>query len=340
MAEYRHLSETAPSGSPPRGAGTVQRPAPAPAVPPGESSPRVRRWESYRTRERLAQLLFLVPAVIYMVAFFGYPVVKNFLMAFQKYSTTTFYTGEAPWIGLGNYRAVVSSSVFDKALVNTILFTVGSIAGQFVIGLALAVFFRRRFPLNGLLRSLLLLPWLIPLIVSGAVWRWILDKDNGALNRFLAATHIATGHPGWLTSTSLALVAVMMVNIWIGIPFNVTILYGGLQDIPEELYEAASLDGASGWQRFRYVTWPMLRPVVSVVLVLGVVYTIKVLDVILGLTNGGPANASQTIATQSYHLSFQQFDFGQGAALGNILIAISLLFAIIYLRANRRAVDE
>jgi len=284
--------------------------------------------------------LFLVPAVIYMVAFFGFPVVKNFLMAFQKYSTTTFYTGEAPWIGLGNYRAVVSSSVFDKALVNTILFTVGSIAGQFVIGLALAVFFRRRFPLNGLLRSLLLLPWLIPLIVSGAVWRWILDKDNGALNRFLAATHIATGHPGWLTSTSLALVAVMMVNIWIGIPFNVTILYGGLQDIPEELYEAASLDGASGWQRFRYVTWPMLRPVVSVVLVLGVVYTIKVLDVILGLTNGGPANASQTIATQSYHLSFQQFDFGQGAALGNILIAISLLFAIIYLRANRRAVDE
>jgi multiple sugar transport system permease protein len=306
----------------------------------GDESPRVRRWQSHRARERLAQTMFLVPAAIYMIAFFGYPVVKNFLMAFQKYSTSTFYTGEAPWIGLDNYRAVVSSSVFSKSLLNTVLFTAGSIAGQFVIGLALAVFFRRRFPLNGLLRSLLLLPWLIPLIVSGAVWRWILDKDNGALNRFLAAIHVATGHPGWLTSTSLALIAVIMVNIWIGIPFNLTILYGGLQDIPEDLYEAASLDGASGWQRFRYVTWPLLRPVVSVVLVLGVVYTIKVLDVILGLTGGGPANASQTIATQSYHLSFQQFDFGQGAALGNILIAISLVFAIIYLRANRRAVDE
>jgi multiple sugar transport system permease protein len=340
MAEHQPLSDTASPGPAPRGAGTVPRPAPPPDGSAGDGPPCVRGWASHRSRERLAQLMFLVPAAVYMLAFFGYPVVKNFLMAFQKYSTSTFYTGEAPWIGLDNYHAVVTSSVFDKAMINTVLFTAGSIAGQFLIGLALAVFFRRRFPLNGVLRSLLLLPWLIPLIVSGAVWRWILDKDNGALNRFLAAVHLAPGHPGWLTSTSLALVAVIMVNIWIGIPFNVTILYGGLQDIPEDLYEAASLDGASGWQRFRYVTWPLLRPVVSVVLVLGVVYTIKVLDLILGLTGGGPANASQTIATQSYQLSFVQFDFGQGAALGNILIAISLVFAIIYLRANRRAVDE
>ncbi|MEV1249048.1 carbohydrate ABC transporter permease [Nonomuraea sp. NPDC050022] len=297
-------------------------------------------WHSLHFQNRAAQVLFLAPAVIYMVAFFGYPIVKNFLMAFQEYSTSTFYTGEAPWVGFANYAAVVSSPVFGKAMLNTVLFTAGSIAAQFVIGLALAMFFRRRFPLNGVLRSLILLPWLIPLIASGAVWRWILDKDNGALNRFLDAIGVASDHPGWLTSTSLALVAVMLVNIWIGIPFNLTILYGGLQDIPEDLYEAAALDGAGGWQRFRYVTWPLLRPVVSVVLVLGVVYTIKVLDVILALTGGGPANASQTIATQSYHLSFQQFDFGQGAALGNILIAISLVFAIFYLRANRRAADE
>ena len=300
----------------------------------------VRFWQSHRFQKRAAQVLFLAPAVIYMVAFFGYPIVQNFLMAFQEYTTSTFYTGEAPWVGFQNYQEVVSSPVFSKAMLNTVLFTVGSIAGQFVIGLALAVFLRRRFPLSGELRSLILLPWLIPLIVSGAVWRWILDKDNGALNRLLAAIGVATDHPGWLTSTSLALVAVILVNIWIGIPFNLTILYGGLQDIPEDLYEAASLDGASGWQRFRYVTWPLLRPVVSVVLVLGVVYTIKVLDLILALTGGGPANASQTIATLSYRLSFTEFNFGQGAALGNILIAISLVFAIFYLRANRRAVDE
>jgi multiple sugar transport system permease protein len=338
MAE-RNLSAKAPSVTAPASpqTGTARRPSLPPTA--GEGRHPAQRWGP-RRRERLVQLLFLVPAAVYMVVFFGYPVVKSFVMAFEKYSTTTFYTGEAPWVGLANYRAVVTSSIFSKALVNTLLFTVGSIAGQFVIGLALAVFFRRRFPLSGLLRSLFLLPWLIPLIVSGAVWKWILDKDNGALNRFLAAVHIAPGHPGWLTSTSLALVAVIMVNIWIGIPFNLTILYGGLQDIPEELYEAASLDGATRWKAFRYVTWPLLRPVVSVVLVLGVVYTLKVLDIILALTNGGPANATQTIATASYHLSFQLFDFGQGSALANILIVISLLFAVFYLRLNRRAVDE
>lgn len=293
-----------------------------------------------RLRESVYQWLFLLPAAAYLILFFGYPVVKNLVMSFQDYGTSTFYTGEAPWVGFANYAHVISSSIFTTALTNTALFTAGSIAGQFVIGLALAVFFRKKFPLNGLLRSLLLLPWLLPLIASGAVWKWILDKDSGALNRFLEALHIVpTGIP-WLTSTSLALVAVVGVNIWIGIPFNVTILYGGLQDIPDELYEAASLDGATGWRAFRHVTWPMLRPVVNVVLVLGVVYTLKVLDIILALTQGGPANSSQTIATESYSLSFTQFRFGEGSALGNILVLISLVFAVVYLRASRRSVED
>jgi multiple sugar transport system permease protein len=190
------------------------------------------------------------------------------------------------------------------------------------------------------LRSLLLLPWLVPAIAASAIWRWILDQDNGALNRVLAGSGLAGGHPGWLTSTSLALIAVIVVNIWIGIPFNTAILYSGLQGIPEEMYEAAALDGATRWRTFRHITWPLLRPVVNVVLVLGVVYTLKVVDIILGLTNGGPANATQTIGTQSYHLSFVQFDFGQGAALGNILILVSLAFALLYLYATRRGVED
>jgi multiple sugar transport system permease protein len=307
---------------------------------PGRAVVRRRRIPSARRRQRILEVCFLLPAAVYLLLFFGYPVVKNLLMGFQQYTTRTFYTGEAPWIGLDNYSAVVQSPVFTKALTNTALFTVGSIAGQFVLGLAIAVYFRRKFPGSEVLRSLLLLPWLIPLIVSSAVWRWILDQDNGALNRMLGGLGLVDGRPGWLTSTSLALIAVIVVNIWIGIPFNATILYGGLQDIPEELYEAAALDGATGWRAFRYVTWPLLRPVVNVVLVLGVVYTLKVLDIILGLTGGGPANATQTIATQSYHLSFVTFDFGQGAALSNILIVISLAFALLYLRLNRRAHDE
>jgi len=287
-------------------------------------------------------LLFLLPAVAYIVLFFGYPIVENVLMGFEHYTTSTFFTGHAPWAGLANYRALLRSNVFDEAARNTLIFTVGSIAGQFTIGLGLALYFQRNFPLSGFLRSLLLLPWLIPLLAATTIWKWILDADNGVLNRLLADVHLTSSHPGahpgWLTSPTLALVSVILVNIWIGIPFNATILYGGLRDIPEHLYEAAALDGATDWQAFRYITWPLLRPVVNVVLVLGVVYTLKVIDIILGLTGGGPANATQTIATQSYQLSFVQFDFGQGAAAANVLILISLAFALLYLRANRRGV--
>lgn len=284
--------------------------------------------------------MFMVPALVFIVLFFGYPVVKNLIMSFQNYSTKTFFTGEAPWVGISNYVTVVSSSLFTTAVVNTALFTIGSIIGQFVIGLALAVYFRRRFPLNNMLRSLLLLPWLLPLIASSAVWKWILDQDSGVLNQTLLFFHLIDTPIPWLSSPDMALVAVVIVNIWLGIPFNVTILYGGLQDISEELYEAAALDGATKWKAFRHITWPLLRPVASVVLVLGVVYTLKALDIILGLTDGGPANATQTLTTLSYHESFVNFAFGTGAAISNILIVVSMVFTFIYLRVNRRPVDE
>ena len=290
--------------------------------------------------ESTAKALFIVPAGIYLVLFFGYPIVKNITMSLQDYTTQTFFTGEAPWVGFENYATIFDSTLFIPSLVNTVVFTLGSIAAQFGIGLALASFFRRRFPLSSFLRSMLLLPWLLPIIVGSAVWRSILALDSGILNTFLGSIGIIEEPIPWLVSPDVALIAVIIVNIWIGIPFNVVILYGGLQEIPEELYEAASLDGATGWKAFRHITWPNLRPVVTVVLVLGVVYTVKVLDLILGLTNGGPANSTQTLAIRSYEESFINYQFGIGAAYSNILIAISLLFALLYLRANRRAVDE
>ncbi|MGO2542802.1 MAG: carbohydrate ABC transporter permease [Specibacter sp.] len=301
-------------------------------------APRRKPRNRFFANESFAKLLFAIPAGLYMLLYFGYPVVKNIMMSLQDYTTKTFFTGEAPWVGIDNYLTVINSNLFGPALLNTALFTIASIAGQFVIGLALACFFNRRFPLSGFLRAMLLLPWLLPLIVASATWRSILDQDSGVLNQFLGTFGIPA--IPWLTSPDVALIAVILVNIWVGIPFNVTLLYGGLQDIPVELYEAGALDGATGWKAFRHITWPNLRPVVSVVLILGVVYTIKVLDIILGLTNGGPANATQTIAVRSYQESFVNFEFGVGAAFSNILILISLIFAVIYLRANRRAVDE
>jgi len=300
-----------------------------------------RRSRGRRHRgEELTKVLFVLPAALAMIALFGYPVVKNLLMSLQDYGLRTFFTGEAPWVGFRNYTAVVQDKLFADAMINTALFTIGSILFQFAIGLVLALFFHRRFPLSGLLRSLLLLPWLLPLIVSSATWRSILEQDSGILNRTLLKLHLIGDPVPWLNSPSVALIAVIGVNIWIGIPFNVTLLYSGLAEIPYELYEAGQLDGATGWRAFRHITWPNLRAVASVLLMLGVVYTIKVLDIILGLTGGGPANATQTLATQSYERSFIDFRFGEGAALSNILIAISFLFAIFYLRSTRRAVDE
>lgn len=304
-------------------------------MPPTSRAPGRRRL---RRREELSKWAFLAPAIVFLALFFGYPIVKNVTMSLQEYTTRTFYTGQAPFVGVANYASVIGSSIFTTALGNTVLFTVGSIAGQFTIGLALAVFFRRRFPLNGVMRSLLLLPWLLPMIVSSAVWKWMLDRDSGVVNQVLGLLHVDA--VPWLTSMRVALIAVVIVNIWLGIPFNMTILYSGLQDIPDELYEAASLDGAVGWKAFRHVTWPLLRPVVSVVLILGVVYTLKVIDIILGLTDGGPSNATVTLATQSYKLSFANFEFGEGAALGNILVLISLAFALVYLRATRAGTGE
>ncbi|MEV0387482.1 sugar ABC transporter permease [Nonomuraea sp. NPDC050643] len=294
------------------------------------------RWS--RLVRRHSHWLFSLPAIAFVALFFGYPIVQNVVMSFQEYTTETFYTGEAPWVGLANYVTSLSSSLFTTTVVNTALFTIGSISFQFTIGLALALFFKRNFPLSGFLRSLLLLPWLLPLIASSAVWKWILDQESGVLNQFLGLFGIAP--VPWLVSPGLALAGVIGVNIWLGIPFNVAILYSGLQAVPRELYEAGALDGAVGRKAFRHITWPSIRPVVSVVMVLGVVYTLKVVDIILGLTGGGPANSTQTLATNAYNKSFVEFDFGQGAALSNILIVVSLAFSLVYLYISRREPDE
>ncbi|MFC7327195.1 carbohydrate ABC transporter permease [Marinactinospora rubrisoli] len=293
-----------------------------------------------RRPDRWAGAAFLLPLAGYVAVFFGYPIYHNVSMSLRDYTVRSFYTGEAPFVGLANYAAVLTDPVFASAARSTVLFTVGSITVQFLAGLGLALFFRRAFPLGRVLRALLLLPWLLPLVVSGAVWRWILAQDHGVLNQVLQLAGLLDGPIPWLTSTQWALLSVTLVNIWVGIPFNMVILYGGLQAIPESLYEAAALDGAGAWRTFRSVTWPLLRPVVAVVLMLGLVYTIKVFDVIMVLTGGGPAGASETLTTWSYALSFEEFAFGRGAAVGNVLIVVALVFALVYLRSVRRGVAE
>ncbi|GAB3444997.1 sugar ABC transporter permease [Streptomonospora sediminis] len=323
---------------------TTTTPTP-PASGPGsgsrERSPRpADKGAAARRRRIFSQWMFIAPAIVYMLVFFSFPLVRNIVMSFQSYTPATFFTGEAPFNGLENWRAVFADPLFTSSLWHTLLFTLGSLVGQFVIGMALALFFSRRFPLSGVMRSLLLLPWLIPMVVAGTVWRRVLDQETGVLNEALNGLQVTSGSIPWLSSPDLALLSVVLVNIWIGIPFNMVILYGGLQEIPKEIREAAVLDGAGFFRRFFGVTLPMLRPVVTVVLVLGFMSTIKILDLILALTGGGPAHSTETLGTHTYQLSFLQLDFGQGAVVGNVLILISMVFAVIYLRANREGVEK
>ncbi|MFJ4923740.1 carbohydrate ABC transporter permease [Streptomyces sp. NPDC088725] len=309
---------------------TVTTTVPAPSAETHASAPAPRR-----RRGSLMRWFFVAPAVLYMLVFFGYPLVRNVIMSFQHYTPRTFFTGEAPFNGFDNWSGVFSNPLFTSSIWHTLVFTIGSLIGQFVLGLALAVFFARRFRLSGFVRAVLLLPWLVPMVVSAVVWRKLLDQDTGVINTLLMNTHLVDHPVPWLSSPTVALLSAILVNIWVGIPFNMVILYGGLQEIPRELYEAASLDGASAWRTFRNVTLPLLRPVITVVLVLGFMSTVKILDLILALTGGGPADSTQTLGTLTYQMSFQQLDFGQGAVVGNILILVSAVFAVFYLRANR-----
>ncbi|WP_432523488.1 carbohydrate ABC transporter permease [Kineococcus sp. SYSU DK006] len=323
-------SKTAPLAPGPRPGpeGAVQAP---PAVRQGRSAASAAR------RRRWALWWFVAPAAVFMLAYFAVPVVNNITMSFREYTTATFYTGEAPFVGLDNYVTVVTPGIFARITVNTFTFTFVSLGATFVIGLLLALFFNTHFRLNAVLRSLILLPWLLPLIISAAVWRRMMDAGSGVLNQIIGAFGFAD--VPWLTDPRLALYSVILVNVWVGIPFVMVILYGGLQEIPRDLYEAASLDGATGVRAFTAITWPLLRPVVVIVLMLGFIYTVRVLDIVLALTGGGPADATQTYATQAYQLSFTNFEFGTGAALSNILIIVTLAVSVFQLRANRRAND-
>jgi multiple sugar transport system permease protein len=292
------------------------------------------RWR-YRRRQWV-RLMFLAPAILYLIIFYGYPLYYSFMVSFEHYTLQEEVSGVAAFTGLANYVTVIRDPAFQLAAVHTLVFTFCSIIPQFLIGLGLALFFHRRFPLSQLLRSLMLVPWLLPIVVSATVWRWLFDETNGVIDQVLSGLHILPAHFGWLTTPHWAFAAVIVANIWIGIPFNMVILYSGLQGIPEEFYEAAAIDGASKWQAFLHVTIPLLEPVIGILLMLGLIYTLKVFDLIYVMTGGGPANDTQIFATWSYNLSFSQQLFGQGAATGNIILLIALAFALVYLWWARR----
>jgi multiple sugar transport system permease protein len=285
---------------------------------------------------QLTAWAFLAPVVAYLAVFYVWPLVRNVDLSTHDYTVRSFIDGTAPFIGLENFTDVFSSPTFGPALVNTLLFTGVSIAFQFSIGMALAVFFFQKFPLSSTLRALFLVPWLLPLIVSASTWSWMLNSESGVVNSVIRT--LGGDQVNWLTSPQWALTSVIIANIWIGIPFNLVILYSGLQNIPGDIYEAAALDGANAWQVFWRITFPLLRPVSAITILLGLVYTLKVFDIIWIMTRGGPGDASTTFAIWSYQLGFGSTlpSFGPAAAVGNLLIVMALVCGFVYLRVQRK----
>ncbi|MFG1615959.1 carbohydrate ABC transporter permease [Nonomuraea wenchangensis] len=287
--------------------------------------------------QRWTAVAFLAPLIVYLLLFYAYPLYRNIELSVHDYTPRAFIQGNPEFTGLENYLKILSDDAFLSALRNTALFTLGSIAAQYAIGLALAVFFHRSFRLSAALRAMFLVPWLLPLIVSASTWSWMLNSENGIVNAALRAFGI--GQINWLTSPDTSLLAVTIANIWLGVPFNLVILYAGLQNIPADLYEAAGLDGAGAWQRFRHITFPLLRPVSMITLLLGLIYTLKVVDIIWIMTRGGPADASTTLAIWSYREAFGtgQPDFSPAAAVGNLLILIAFAAGLAHMRLQKES---
>lgn len=285
-------------------------------------------------------LLFALPALLYMLIFVGYPIVSNIILSMQNVTVRNLSKGVKKFVGLDNYIKLFGDEVFVKSIGNTLLFTVACLIVQFIIGFALAVFFNKGFKFSKAVRGILMIPWMMPMTVTALIFKFMFATDVGIINFFLRNLGIISDNIEWLTTPGTAMAAVIIANIWIGIPFNTILIATGLTTIPTDLYESASIDGADGFQRFWKITVPLLKPTIESVLVLGFIYTFKVYDLIYVMTSGGPVNSTHLLSTYSYKLSFELFQYSKGSAVANVLLLILLAVGVIYLKITLKGEDE
>ena len=244
------------------------------------------RQLSASRKRQLAGWLFLTPAILYLLFAFLLPIIYNVMLSFEQTSVATIGDLTAPYAGLANYRFIFNDPTSRSAILHTFEFTFGSLVGQFIIGFALALLFTLRFPGRTLGRSLVIVPWLLPLIVTGVIFRFLFQLEGGAVNQILVDIGLVHHPIDWLDDPHLALWTVLIANIWLGVPFFTLLLYSALQDVPVEVKEAALMDGAGPWQRLRLIIVPIILPVIEITLLLGFVFTVKVFDLVIGLTGG------------------------------------------------------
>jgi multiple sugar transport system permease protein len=280
-------------------------------------------WARLRVNRNWIALWFMLPAAAFLILFLAYPLGLGIWMSF-----TDERIGRAGvFVGLDNYAWLWDDSIFWLAVFNTLLYTIIASAIKFAVGLYLALLLNRNMPFKAFIRSIVLIPFIVPTVLSAIAFWWIYDAQFSIISWSLIKLGLIHHNIDFLGDPNMARGSVIFANIWRGVPFVAITLLAGLQTVSPSLYEAATLDGATSWQRFRYITYPLLTPIIAVVMTFSVLFTFTDFQLIWALTRGGPVNATHLMATLSYQRGIISGRLGEGAAIATAMIPF-LLFAI------------
>lgn len=281
-------------------------------------------------RRRRAGLAFVAPVFVFLCAVIVLPLGHAFWTSLHRVRglATTF-------VGLANYERVLGDDAFWHSLQVSLAFTAACVALHMLLGLGLALLLHELTRFRTALRIAFLTPWMVAPAVGATIWLWLLEPQFGVVNHLLTASGVLAQPVAWLGTPATALGSVIAVDVWRGVPFVMLLLLAGLQTIPQEQYEAAAIDGAGAWARFRYVTWPNLRYLVIVASTLDIINVIRHYDIIGVMTSGGPAGGTEVLPALLYNTAFRANRFGEAAAIGVALLALVLAFAVLYVRLTR-----
>mgnify|MGYP006278345085 FL=1 len=274
--------------------------------------------------------LFVLPSFLIIASIVFYPIIRTMWLSLTSYSLA--YPWRSQFIGLTNYIDFFTSKQFWATIGRTAYFTFISTGIELVLGIAIAYLINLHLKGWKLLRAIVIIPWAVPTVVNAIMWKWIYNAEYGALNGLLKSLHIIDKYQTWLSEPWTAMNLVILADVWKCTPFVILIVSAALATINEDLYEAADIDGASGLQRFTYITLPLLKPAIMIALVIRTVEAFKAFDIIYVLTRGGPANGTQIISYLAYLESFSFLNMGRGSALSFIVSIFILILSLVYIR--------
>jgi len=303
-----------------------------------DSNPLPKRHLTLRQQDARTAWLLLIPSLLVILGVTLWPVISTFILSF--FNAPTGINQVRTFVGLGNYIDMLKDQTFWDTIGRTLYFTVVSVSLELAIGLAIAQLIHSRPWGWQFLRISLIIPWAVPTIVNGAMWRWIYSADFGALNGLLMQLGLIKHYVAWLSSTEMAMNLVIVADIWHTMPFVALVLQAALATLPEDLEEAAAVDGANAWQRFWKIRLPLLRPAILVALIVRTVDAFRVFDIVYIITSGGPAYKTLTITYLTYLNSFSFGKQGTGAALSFLISTVTIIMAFVYIRLLYRSEES